>query len=259
MDQAEGTHGYDRLNNAETAVLRAKELSQQMLTYSGGAIPQAKTTDMASLVQEVGNLTLRGSQSDIAFSLPVDLFSVSMDEETIRLIIGDLILFLDSSLRNGGSITVGAENMPSNSVDSKDLRPVDYLKISLPRTGLFVPEDELDELFSRETSSAFALDLSFAASMIRRSAGLLNVRSEPGSGTEIVLYLPAHYTEPLRKTESQPAIKKKKDSDKKTILLMDDEEAILSATSDMLRFLGFDVATARDGEAAAECYRTALV
>ena len=53
--------------------------------------------------------------------------------------------------------------------------------------------------------------------------------------------------------------KKKKESEKKNILLMDDEEAILSATSDMLRFLGYEVATAHDGESAAECYRMALV
>jgi PAS domain S-box-containing protein len=38
------------------------------------------------------------------------------------------------------------------------------------------------------------------------------------------------------------------------ILLMDDDEAILSATSEMLKFLGYDVAVAENGDAAVEMY-----
>ena len=94
--------------------------------------------------------------------------------------------------------------------------------------------------------------------MVRRSAGLLDIRSDAECGTEISLYLPAQRKEPTTKMSGTQVAKKKKESDKKTILLMDDEEAILSATSDMLRFLGFEVTTAHDGAAAVECYRRAL-
>ena len=94
MDQTEGTHSYDRLNNAEDAVLRAKELSQQMLTFSGGAVLQAKITDTAILIQDIGALATRGSSLQIDFSLEDDLFVVSVDDEIVRLILGDLFLSL---------------------------------------------------------------------------------------------------------------------------------------------------------------------
>ena len=113
MDQVEGTHSYDRLNSAEDSVLRAKELSQQMLTYSGGMVPAAKSIDIASLIRDVGALAVRGSQSQVDFSFDEDLFSVSVDEEIIRLVLGDLFLFLDGSLRNSGTIVVHAENIIS--------------------------------------------------------------------------------------------------------------------------------------------------
>jgi PAS domain S-box-containing protein len=71
---------------------------------------------------------------------------------------------------------------------------------------------------------------------------------------------PSDIGSPLRdagRPEGLPILRMKKVPGKKHILLMDDEEAILSATSDMLRFLGYEVATARNGDSAAECYRKA--
>jgi len=39
------------------------------------------------------------------------------------------------------------------------------------------------------------------------------------------------------------------------VLLMDDEQVILDVTNEVLRFLGYDVMFAKDGEAAIELYR----
>jgi CheY-like chemotaxis protein len=49
----------------------------------------------------------------------------------------------------------------------------------------------------------------------------------------------------------------KKKAAKKKILLMDDDEAILSATSEMLKFLGYDVTVAENGNVALERYEKA--
>jgi DNA-binding response OmpR family regulator len=62
-------------------------------------------------------------------------------------------------------------------------------------------------------------------------------------------------TEPVQKTV--PLTKKTEPAQKK-ILLMDDEEAILSATGEMLKFLGYEVEVAPHGETAVEMFRDAL-
>lgn len=62
---------------------------------------------------------------------------------------------------------------------------------------------------------------------------------------------------PVSHAHSRPRDKKKGAAAGYRILLMDDEDAILSATSDMLSFLGHTVTVARSGEEAIELYRKA--
>jgi CheY-like chemotaxis protein len=47
-------------------------------------------------------------------------------------------------------------------------------------------------------------------------------------------------------------------ADKRRVLLMDDEETVLKVTQRLLAHLGYDVATASNGEEAVESYRQAM-
>ncbi len=65
---------------------------------------------------------------------------------------------------------------------------------------------------------------------------------------------------PVQKEHARPRAEEKrkaKAAPKYRILLMDDEEAILSATSEMLTFLGHEVIVAENGDAAASLYKKA--
>jgi DNA-binding NtrC family response regulator len=89
---------------------------------------------------------------------------------------------------------------------------------------------------------------------------LLEIDSDAGSGTRIVLYLPARHRGPrVRKKEKGQIPAPAHLPGKKKILLMDDEEAILSATSEMLKFLGYEVAVAHNGETALDLFRKARI
>ena len=124
---------------------------------------------------------------------------------------------------------------------------------------LIIPPAAIEDIFKPGSSLAFAIDLSVAESMIRKCGGVLDVRSGTEHGTEILLHLPARYAPASTKTIEKPATPvKKKDPAQKKILLMDDEEAILSATGEMLKFLGYDVEVASHGEAAIEMFQKAM-
>jgi len=64
---------------------------------------------------------------------------------------------------------------------------------------------------------------------------------------------------PCKVNGKKPAktVQKKRTAERYRILLMDDEEAILSATSEMLTFLGHEVSVAENGDAAVGLYRKA--
>jgi PAS domain S-box-containing protein len=259
MELQESDSGYGRLNRAEDSLLRARELSEQLLTYSGGMTPQGKTTDLVGLIKDVGTFSVRGTPVNCEFAIPSDLWSVPLDEDLVRLMLNDLFLFLDSSMAEGGTIRVSARNILAGTAEVRAARPGDYVRITLNAPRLVIPHDALEDIFRPGSSLAFALDLSVAESMIRKSGGVLDVRSDTEAGTEILLHLPARQapagTKPLQKA-AKPV--KTRDPAQKKILLMDDEEAILSATGEMLKFLGYEVVVAYHGEAAIEMFHNAL-
>ncbi len=258
MELPESGSGYGRLNRAEDSLLRAREVSEQLLSYSSGATPPGKTTDLAGLIRDTGVFSVRGTTVNCEYAIPADLWSVPLDEDLVRMLLNDLFLFLDSSLPPGGTIRVSAGNILVGTAKERLARPGDYVRITLQAQKLVIPSEAIGDIFKPGSSLAFALDLSVAESMVRKSGGVLDVRSGTESGTEILLHLPAHPappgTKPLRK--AAPPVKKIKTGQKK-ILLMDDEEAILSATGEMLRFLGYEVEVASHGEAAIALFEKA--
>ena len=251
--------GYGRLIRAEDSLLKARELSDQLLTYSSGETPQGKTTDLVGLIKDVGTFSVRGTNVNCEFLVPADLWSVPLDEDLVRMMLNDLFLFLDSSMADGGTIRVSAQNILAGTAKVRAVRPGDYVRITLEAQKLIIPPSAIEDIFKPGSSLAFALDLSVAESMIRKCGGVLDVRSGTEHGTEILLHLPARYAPAGTKTIEKAAIPvKKKDPAQKKILLMDDEEAILSATGEMLKFLGYEVEVASHGEAAIEMFQKAL-
>ena len=259
MELDDAGSGYGRLIRAEDSLLKARELSEQLLTYSGGETPQGKTTNLVGLIKDVGTFSVRGTSVNCEFLVPSDLWGVPLDEDLVRLMLNDLFLFLASSMAEGGTIRVSARNILSGTVEVRAVRPGDYIRITLETPKLVIPPAALEDIFKPGSSLAFALDLSVAESMIRKCGGVLDVRSGTEAGTEILLHLPARYAPAGTKTIEKAATPVKKAATaQKKILLMDDEEAILSATGEMLKFLGYDVVVASHGEAAIEMFKKAM-
>jgi CheY-like chemotaxis protein len=259
MELDEAGSGYGRLIRAEDSLLTARELSEQLLTYSGGETPHGKTTDLLELIKNVGNFSVRGTKVNCEFLVPADLWDVPLDEDLVRMMLNDLFLFLASSMSEGGSIVASARNILAGTAEVRTVRPGDYIRITLEAQKLVIPTAAIEDIFKPGSSMAFALDLSVAESTIRKCGGVLDVKSGTEAGTEIILLLPARHapasTKPIEKTATP--VKKTAPVQKK-ILLMDDEEAILSATGEMLKFLGYDVVVASHGEAAIEMFKKAM-
>lgn len=78
-----------------------------------------------------------------------------------------------------------------------------------------------------------------------------------GNTAEIVHEAPEKHAMPVEESDKKAVPGKMETASQKKILLMDDEDAILSATSDMLRFLDYTVEVARNGGSAIDLYKKA--
>jgi signal transduction histidine kinase/ActR/RegA family two-component response regulator len=247
----------DRLLEAERASLRAKDLTQQLLTFSTGGAPVKKTASIAELLQESATFALRGSKVRCEFSLPDDLWPVEVDEGQMSQVITNLILNADQAMPGGGTINIRAENTVIKGKGDLPLPKGNYIKITVKDQGIGIPKKHLAKIFDpyfTTKQKGSGLGLATAYSIIKNHGGYITVESEVGVGTTFYIYLPAS------KKPAPVKAKAKKEAPvrgKGRILVMDDEEMIRKMLSKMLPLDGYDVELAKDGAEAVELYKKA--
>jgi len=74
LDEKMDPESASSLSDAEKAVVRARDLTQQLLTFAKGGAPIRTAVDLPGLVREVAAFAVRGSQSRCLFDIPGDLW-----------------------------------------------------------------------------------------------------------------------------------------------------------------------------------------
>jgi len=248
----------NRLKEAEKACLRAKDLTQQLLTFSKGGKPVKKPISIAMLAKESAALSLSGSNSRCKFFIPSDLWLVEADEGQINQVINNLLINADQAMPEGGIIEIHCENIVIEANGHLPLKKGDYVKILIKDNGIGISKDHLSKIFDPYFTTKHkgsGLGLATVYSIIKRHEGHIRIESEVGIGTIFHIYLPA--SEKRQKILQKETSKVARGAGK--ILLMDDEEMILEIMDKILRELGYEVEFARDGNEAIDLYKKARV
>jgi two-component system cell cycle sensor histidine kinase/response regulator CckA len=244
---------YERVVEVEKATLRARDLTQQLLTFSKGGSPVKRPRALQGLLEESAHFALSGSNVSPRFKIPEDTWTVEIDEGQIGQVVNNIIINADHAMPGGGEVEVVCENVV---LDDKQIPPLisgRYVKVTVRDWGIGISEEHLPKIFDpyfTTKSKGFGLGLSTAYSIIKNHGGHITVESELGKGTCFYIYLPALDLEPKEERKKRP----KAFSTKGKALVMDDEEAVRMVCGDMLKSLGFEVDYAENGEEAIEKY-----
>jgi len=198
----------DLLTDAEKAGSRARNLTQQLLSFSKGGTPSIRAVLIADLLRDTASLALSGSRARVALSLAEDLWRVSADESQIGQVVQNLLINADQAMPTGGTIALSAENVRVGPGQALPLSEGDYVKISITDHGVGIPAERLRRIFdpfytTRANGTGLGLAISF--SIIQRHRGTIQVESEPGNGTSFHLYLPALRECPGQESRDAPA------------------------------------------------------
>jgi len=248
---------YQRLVEAEKGAMRAKDLTQQLLTFSKGGAPVKETASIAEFIQESAAFVLSGSNVKCKFFIPDDLWAVEIDKGQMNQVFNNLVMNADQAMPEGGIIEIKAENITITSADLLPLKKGKYIKIIFEDHGIGISAHHLDKIFDpyfTTKAKGSGLGLTSAYSIIKNHGGLITVESELDVGTTFYIYLPA---------SEKTAVKKENETGKTLfgkgkILIMDDEEFIRKVAGEMLKSLGYSVEFAIDGSEAIELYKKAL-
>jgi len=248
---------YRSLEIAETAALRAQDLTKQLLTFAKGGAPVKQTVVIGSLVRDSVAFALRGSRVKYDVSLQDGLWFVEADEGQLGQVMHNLVINADHAMPQGGTISVRCENCSLKDNEAPSVEAGNYVRIMVRDTGIGIPKDHLLKIFDpyfTTKQKGSGLGLATVYSVIQKHGGRIFAESMLGAGAVFTILLPASdaVTAPEKSRENTVPMGAGK------ILIVDDEADIRQTACDVLRRLGYSALHAADGESAMNLYRDAM-
>lgn len=248
------------LENMEKAALQARELTRKLFVFVKGGAPIKKIVPLQELLLDTAGFALTGSMATIELNLAHDLLPIEADESQIVQVINNILINAAQSMPNGGKVELKARNINAGDDEQSQTLPLKegkYVQITITDEGEGIPGNIIKKIFDPFFSTkpqGSGLGLATAHTIVQSHGGSLQVESKQGDGTSFHLYLPA-MTTPSRAYDVE---KEELFYGEGRILVMDDEEMVRKTCGEMLKFLGYQVAYAREGAEAVRLYQEAV-
>jgi PAS domain S-box-containing protein len=246
---------YQMLEHAEKASMRAKDLTQQLLTFSKGGEPVKKIISVSEIIKNSVGFTLRGTKAKSKLIIPENLWYIFADEGQVSQVINNILINAFQAMPDGGVITILCENITLENNEVPNLISGDYVKIVIEDQGTGIAHENLKKIFDPYFTTkpdGNGLGLATSYSIIKKHKGTIRVQSEIGKGTAFTIYLPAlrDIFENIADFKNEPV------KGKGRILIMDDEESVRLVAGWMLNKIGYEVDFAKDGFEMINKYKT---
>lgn len=247
------------IGGALQAAERAATLTQRLLSFARRQALQPRSVDIGALIDGIVDLIRRslGPSIAVALEVPRHLSSARVDPNQLELALLNLAINARDAMPGGGTICIEGQYHPA----ANDNAPPgnEHVVLLVRDDGYGMPQ----EILSRATEPFFTtkgpgkgtgLGLSMAHGLAEQSGGHLEIRSTPGEGTAIELWLPVAKPQeraedkstwaaasPWTRTAAKASL---------TVLVVDDDPLVLENTSALLEDLGYRVTAVDNCEAA---------
>jgi PAS domain S-box-containing protein len=233
---------------------KAKTLVQRLLAFARRQPLQPTAVDLPRLVQGMAELvaSTSGPRVKVMVDVPDNLPAVRADQNQLEMAILNLAVNARDAMPDGGKLRIAATTETVSAGHASKLAPGAYVRLMVADTGTGMDAETVrravEPFFSTKgIGKGTGLGLSMVHGLMAQLGGALTIRSRPGVGTSIELWLPfaggaASAPEP---TGDVPA-----PAGTGAALLVDDEDLVRVSTADMLQDLGYTVVEASSAEEA---------
>ena len=256
-DAPKNSHISEDIEKVLTAANRAKELVNQILTFSRQSQSLKRPLKPTTIIKEVLKM-LRASiptTIQIEGKLDANCSVIDADPTQIHQVLMNLCTNAFHAMeQTGGKLTVvlrNEKNYPEGHKDHLEIASEDLVYIAVSDTGQGMSSEVLNKIFdpfftTKEQGKGTGLGLSTTFGIIKDFGGIIKVDSTLGRGTTFHIYLPASKLEVSPEAEEEKQIP----LGNERILLVDDEELLISIGKQMLERLGYKVTSASRGSEA---------
>jgi nitrogen-specific signal transduction histidine kinase/CheY-like chemotaxis protein len=255
MDEVpEDSVAYNNLEEILKAANRAKDLVQQILTFSRQSGQERKPVKVQSVIIEALKL-LRASipaSIEIIHKIDDDCHPVMGDATQIHQVIMNLCTNAYQAMQEkGGMLEINLSEVDvgyDETVEKIGMQPGRHLQLLVIDEGCGMDAAVLERIFepyytTKEQGKGTGLGLSVIHGIVKNHRGDITVTSSPGKGTTFKVYLPIIEDGDIA-AEFEPNNEAAKGNER--ILLIDDEEQIVSMEQQMLENLGYEVTARTD-------------
>lgn len=247
-DVPEWNPAHSNLQEIVKAVLRAKEVIRQLLTFSRNIDIKKEPIDIVSVITDSIKF-LRSTISktvELETEINVTKPNIIADPTQINQIILNLCANSAQAMEaTGGFIKVKMENITvNNSQDRRNdlLTSGEYIKIVIMDNGPGIPpalhEKVFDPYFTtKEVGKGSGMGLAVVQGIVKKHKGSVNLKSEDGKGATFTILLPVVEKTGEQETGADATIS----PEEKKILFIDDEVQITKIAARMLESLGYKV------------------
>lgn len=237
-----------KIESIENAVLRAKKLTQQLLTFSKGGAPIKQMTDIINLVRESAAFSLHGSNVRLKLTTDIDELPILIDEGQIDQVINNLVINAKQAMPKGGDIEILIRKDFFDYSFNLNNEPGWYVRITIKDNGHGIPKSDLNKIFdpfftTKENGSGLGLATSY--SIINQHKGIITVNSEPENGTQFDVLLPL-----VTDIEQETVAETETDlvEGEGIVLILEDDPMIQEVIKSILTEIGFHTRVTTHGE-----------
>lgn len=247
------------LENAVEGAKRGSSLTQRMLAFARRQDLQQEAVELTTLVYGMSQLLnqIVATNIQIETRLPRSLPAVLTDPGQLETALLNLIANARDAMPNGGTIKITARPVDLSSPNPHELAPGSYVCLVVEDEG-----DGMDEATLAKVTEPFfttkgigkgtGLGLPMVDGLAAQSGGKLILRSQPGVGTEVELWLPAANQTKADVVQMEPQMTEAVAQHSLKILAVDDDALVLMNTAAMLEDLGHVVIEASSAKQAME-------
>jgi signal transduction histidine kinase/CheY-like chemotaxis protein len=247
----------DRLEDIQTAAIRASELTKQLLAYAGKGRFVIGRIDLRRLVEEMGHLLSAVIPKNvlIKYTFAANLPLVEGDATQLRQVVMNLITnAADAVGTRSGIITVGTSLIEvdraylADTYLDESLPGGYYVSLEVSDTGVGMTPETRMKIFDPFFTTKFTgrgLGLAAVIGILRSHRAAIKVYSEVGRGSTFRVLFPAVEGAADSLRGAGPLQTAWRGSG--TILVVDDDEAVRNVSKRILERAGFRVLVAVDG------------
>ncbi len=228
------------------ASLRARDLIQQILTFSRQIDQQVKPVHLQHLINEAAHLLRASIPSTIKLKKEIDKTCppVMADPAQLHQVIMNLCTNAYQAMeKTGGELYIGLKPIMVDESMIKlhpSLKPGMYNRLVVSDTGEGMEPWVLERIFepfftTKGVGKGTGLGLSVVHGIIKNYNGEITVYSEKNKGTIFQVYLPIANTQDIKEVKQTEKIPRGSEH----ILIVDDEPGVLELEQQMLNYFGY--------------------